>query len=79
MIRAVRVFSARNGEPDSAESFDPEFYNLLLTTEGLVAGCDSLVLKSIKRSVINIDMVAKRHKNHKNKISGLVISMSYNE
>jgi hypothetical protein len=34
---------------DSAESFDPE-----LTTEGLVAVCGSLVLKSIKHSVINI-------------------------
>ena len=34
---------------DSAESFNPE-----LTTEGLAAGCSSLVLKSIKRSVINI-------------------------
>jgi len=26
-----------------------------------------------------IDMAAKRHKKHKNKISGLVISMGYNE
>jgi hypothetical protein len=34
---------------DSAESFDPG-----LTTEGLVAVCGLLVLKSIKRSVINI-------------------------
>jgi len=41
-------------EFDSAESFDPEFFNQELTTEGLVAGCRSLVVKSIKRSVINI-------------------------
>jgi len=27
----------------------------------------------------NLDMAAKRHKRHKNKISGLVISMGYNE
>jgi hypothetical protein len=27
----------------------------------------------------NIDMAAKRHKKHKNKISGLLISMVYNE
>jgi hypothetical protein len=27
---------------DSAESFDPEFFNPELTTEGLVAGCGSL-------------------------------------
>ncbi len=44
---------------DSAESFDPESFNPELTTEGLtteglVAGCGLLVLKSIKRSVINI-------------------------
>jgi len=39
---------------DSTESFDPEFFNYELTTEGLVAGCGSLVLKSIRRSVINI-------------------------
>ena len=39
---------------DSVESFDPEFINQELTTEGLVTGCGSLVLKSIKRSVINI-------------------------
>jgi hypothetical protein len=30
---------------DSAESFDPEFFSFMLTTEGLVAGCGSLVLK----------------------------------
>ena len=28
---------------------------------------------------LNIDMAAKRHKKHKNKISDLVISMGYNE
>jgi len=28
---------------------------------------------------LNIDMAAKGHKKHKNKISGLVISMGYNE
>ena len=39
---------------DSAELFDPEFFSPVLTTEGLVAGCDSLVLDSIKRSAINI-------------------------
>jgi len=39
---------------DSAESFAPKG-----TTEGLVAGCGSLVLKSIKRSVINIDGFVK--------------------
>jgi hypothetical protein len=39
---------------DSAESFDPEFFNPELTTEGLVAGWVSLVLDSIKRSAINI-------------------------
>jgi len=27
----------------------------------------------------NFDMAAKRHKKHKNKISGFVISMGYNE
>jgi hypothetical protein len=27
----------------------------------------------------NIDIAAKRHKKHKNKISDLVISMGYNE
>ena len=30
---------------DSVESFDPEFLSPVLTTEGLVAGCGSLVLK----------------------------------
>ena len=39
---------------DSAESLGPESFNPELTTEGPVAGCDSLVLKSVKRSVINI-------------------------
>ncbi len=39
---------------DSAMSFDPEFFNYELTTEGLDKGCGSLVIKSIKRSVINI-------------------------
>jgi hypothetical protein len=42
------------GRFNSAESFDPEFFNPGLTTEGLVSGCDSLVLDSIKRSAINI-------------------------
>jgi len=41
-------------EFDSTESFDPEFFNQELTTEGLAAGCGSLVSKSIMRSVINI-------------------------
>jgi len=41
------------------ESFDPESFSSKLTTEGLVAGCGSLVLKSIKRSVINIDGFVK--------------------
>jgi hypothetical protein len=27
----------------------------------------------------NLDMAAKRHKKHKNLISGLVVSMDYNE
>jgi len=45
----------------------------------LTAGCGSLISKSIKHSAINIDMAAKRHKKHKNKILGLVISMCYNE
>jgi hypothetical protein len=39
---------------DSAESFDPGFFNQELTTEGLATGCGLLVLKSKKRSVINI-------------------------
>jgi hypothetical protein len=30
-------------------------------------------------SIVKIDLAAKRHKKHKNKISGLVISMGYNE
>ena len=32
-----------------------------------------------ERRTSNIDMAAKRHKKRKNKISGLVISMGYNE
>ena len=47
---------------DSAESLDPESFNAELTTEGPVAGCDSLVLKSVKRSVINIDNLVKSPK-----------------
>ena len=53
---------------DSAESFDPEFFNYesfdleltteRLTTEGLVAGCGSLVIKSIKRSLRLVGVVA---------------------
>jgi hypothetical protein len=39
---------------DSAQPFDPESFGPEITAEGLVAGCGSLVLKSIKRSVINI-------------------------
>ena len=41
------------------ESFDPESFSSKLTTEELIAGCGSLVLKSIKRSVINIDGFVK--------------------
>jgi len=29
--------------------------------------------------MFNVDMAAKRHKKHKTRISGLVISMGYNE
>jgi hypothetical protein len=29
--------------------------------------------------MFNVDMAAKRHKKHKNKISDLVISVGYNE
>ncbi len=44
---------------DSTGSFDPESFNPELTTDGLVAShgsvfCGSLVLESIRRSVINI-------------------------
>ena len=54
----LRDLSAFGGF-DSAESFDPESFNPEsfdpeLTTEGLVAGCDSLVLDSIKHGTINI-------------------------
>jgi hypothetical protein len=35
--------------------------------------------KIIQAFIINIDMAAKRHKKHKNKISGLVNSACYNE
>ena len=44
----------RPSEYDSAESIEPESFNPKLTIEELVAGCDSLVLKSIKRSANNI-------------------------
>jgi hypothetical protein len=40
----------------------------------------SLIKKETdERRTSNIDMAAKRHKKHKNKISWLVISMGYNE
>jgi len=35
--------------------------------------------ETINSPEMKIDMAAKRHKKHKNKISGLVISMAYNE
>jgi len=33
----------------------------------------------VQGSKFKVDMAAKRHKKHKNKISGLVISICYNE
>ena len=38
LVRAIWGISTRNVEPDSAESFDPESFSPMLTTEGLVAG-----------------------------------------
>ena len=37
----------------------------------------NVMLKANKSSRLKADMAAKRHKNHKNKTSGLVISMGY--
>jgi hypothetical protein len=40
---------------------------------------DKLQVDRLVRQEIDIDMAAKRHKRHKNKISERVISMGYNE
>jgi hypothetical protein len=50
---------------------------MLFLRQGIGEGF--LKLLNIERSTSNVDMAAKRHKKHKNKISGLLISMGYNE
>jgi hypothetical protein len=42
-IDELRNSLIRHSIFDSVESFDPEYFNKELTTEGLVAGCGSLI------------------------------------
>jgi hypothetical protein len=46
---------------------------------GPIGAWNYLIIFLFLFSPFNIDMAAKRHKRHKNKISELVISMGYNE
>jgi hypothetical protein len=52
---------------------------MFIAAAGLKSGQFDRKRKSRERRTSNIDMAAKRHKKHKNKISWLVISMAYNE
>ena len=62
-ISLKKTEQSNSSKFDSAESFDPEFFNSELTTEGLIAGCGSVfyslfVLKSLKRSLRLVGVVA---------------------
>ena len=59
-IYSWKFDSAESFDPESfkSESFNPELTTEGLTTEWLVAGCGLLVLKSIKRSLRLVGVVA---------------------